>query len=103
MSHGFSPTSIAAGGGAAVSWTMKNQGIASANASSNVVRITSSNSSAAGSDLATVSTASLTAGQSVAQNATVTAPTTARTYYVWVIADDYNTSGETGKPPIGTA
>jgi hypothetical protein len=34
-------------------------------------------STSAGSDLATVSTASLTAGQSVSQNATVTAPTAA--------------------------
>jgi hypothetical protein len=93
---GFSPTSVGAGSSVAVNWTMKNQGSATANASSTVVRITSSNSTAAGSDLGTVSTASLTAGQSVAQNVTVTAPMTAGTYYVWVIADDYNTSGETG-------
>ena len=91
----FSPASVSPGGSVVVSWTVKNQGSGAASASTTVVRITSSSSSAAGTNLAQVSTGSLAAGQSVAQSATVTAPSTAGTYYVWVIADNYSTSGQT--------
>src|SRR5437868_4790309 len=54
------------------------------------------NGSAAGSNLATVSASGLSAGASVSQSATVTAPSTAGTYYVWVIADNNSTAGQTG-------
>jgi len=91
----FSPASVSPGGSVVVSWTVKNQGSGTASASTTVVRITSSSSSAAGTNLAQVSTGSLAAGQSVTQSATVTAPSTAGTYYVWVIADNYSTSGQT--------
>lgn len=60
-----------------------------------MVRITTSNTSATGNNFATIATASITTGAGIGQSATVTAPTAAGTYYVWVIADNNTTSGQT--------
>jgi hypothetical protein len=93
---GFSPASVAQGGSVAVNWTLKNQGTGTANASSTEVRITSSSSSygSSANNVGAVSASSLSANGSVAQNVTVTAPSTAGTYYVWVIADNTSTAGQ---------
>jgi hypothetical protein len=73
-----------------VNWTLANIGTAAANASSTtVVRITPSPTSAAGTDLASISTSALAAGASVNQNTMLTAPATPGTYYVWVVADRF--------------
>ena len=70
-------------------WTLANIGAAAANAASTtVVRITASSTSGAGTNAASVSTAALGASTSVAQSATLTAPTAPGTYYVWVVADN---------------
>ena len=89
-----SPASVSGGGSVNASWSITNQGTGAAGASTTEVRITASSTSAAGSNLATVSTASLAAGGSVAQSRTLTAPTTAGTYHVWVVADNYNAAGQ---------
>jgi hypothetical protein len=96
QSIGFSPTSVAPGGSVAVNWTLKNQGTGTANASSTEVRITTSSSSygSSANNVGAVAASSLSASGSVAQNVTVTAPSTAGTYYVWVIADNTSTAGQ---------
>src|SRR5262249_58601890 len=53
------------------------------------LRITSSSSKAAGTDVLGIWTAAMRAGAWAGQNATLTAPTTPGTYYVWVIADNF--------------
>src|SRR5205085_22334 len=83
-------SSVAAGGSLTVNWDILNQGTAAANASSTTeVRITSSPTSAAGTNLVGVSTSALAAGASQAESANLTVPTTPGTYYVWVIADNF--------------
>src|SRR5262245_38083198 len=79
-------TSLAPGASLPVSWTLLNQGSGAANSSSTTeLRITSSPTSFGSSsdNLLGISTSALGAGASVAQSATLTAPTTPGTYYVW--------------------
>jgi len=84
------PATVSPGANFTPSWTMANIGNAAANSTSTtVVRINQSTTSAAGSNLASVNTAALAAHSSVPQSATITAPTTPGTYYVWIIADNY--------------
>jgi hypothetical protein len=84
-------TSVAPGGSLSVNWSLVNQGTGAANAASATeVRITSSPTSAAGTNLVGVSTAALAAGASQSESANLTVPTTPGTYYVWVIADDFS-------------
>ena len=85
---------VSSSGFVTASWTLANQGTGTANASTTVVRINQSTTSAAGTNLASISTPSLAAGGSQPQNTTLTAPTTAGTYYVWVIADNTSTAGQ---------
>src|SRR5438477_577975 len=83
-------SSVVAGGSLSVNWDILNQGTAAANATSTTeVRITSSPTSAAGTNLVGLSTLALGAGASQSENTTLTVPTTPGTYYVWVIADNF--------------
>ncbi|MHB9116727.1 MAG: Lcl domain-containing protein [Burkholderiales bacterium] len=90
----LSPASVSAGGTVNASWMISNQGTGTANASTTVVHINQSTTSAVGSNLASISTNSLASGGSQSQIASLTAPTTAGTYYVWVIADNNSTAGQ---------
>jgi hypothetical protein len=84
----LSSSSVRSGASFSVNWTLVNAGGVAANAASTtVVRINQSTTSSAGTDLATIGTPALAAGTSVAQSATLTAPTTPGIYYVWVVAD----------------
>ena len=94
VNYSVSPSSVSGGGAVGASWAIKNAGTGPANASTTVVRINQSTTSAAGTNLATISTPSLAAGASQSQSATLTAPTTAGTYYVWVITDNTNSAGQ---------
>src|SRR5205085_2384486 len=83
-------SSVAAGGSLSVNWDILNQGTAAANSTSTTeVRITSSSTSAAGTNLAGLSTLALGAGASQSENTGLPVPTTPGTYYVWVIADNF--------------
>ena len=85
-------TKVAPGASLSVSWLLANQGLGAANSTSTTeLRINQSASSASGTDLTGVSTAALAAGASTSQSATLKAPTTPGTYFVWVIADDLST------------
>jgi hypothetical protein len=87
-----SSSTLAPGASFTASWTLTNTGSGAANAeSTTVVRINQSSSSAAGTNLASISTAALGGGSSVWQSAGLTAPPTPGTYYVWVLADNYST------------
>src|SRR5207244_1434073 len=88
------PTSVSAGGTVTATWTITNKGSATANASTTVVRVNQSSSSAAGTNLFTYSVPSLGANGTYAQGASITASTTAGTYYVWVITDNASTAGQ---------
>ena len=91
QSISLSTTTMSPGESFTANWTLANTGSGAADASSTtVVRINQSTTSAAGSNLSSVSTAALGAGSSVGQSATLTAPTTPGTYYVWVIADNFS-------------
>lgn len=90
----FSPTSIAPSGLVAVSFDIANLGSAFAALSTSVVRINQSTTSAAGTNLASVSVGSLAGGGRASFSANVAAPATAGSYRVWVIADNNNTSGQ---------
>ena len=92
-----SSTTLAPGANFAVNWTLANIGaVAASSTSTTVVRYSQSPTLATGDNLASVSTAAIGAGTSVAQSATLTAPTTLGTYYVWVIADNYGTVSNQG-------
>ena len=69
-------------------FTIANTGTATANASTAVIRINQSATSSAGTNLATVNVAALAAGASVNVAPSVTAPATAGSYRVWVLADN---------------
>jgi hypothetical protein len=85
-------TKVAPGASLSVSWVLSNQGLGAANSTSTTeLRINQTASSASGTDLTGVSTAALVAGASTSQSATLKAPTTPGTYFVWVIADDLRT------------
>ena len=85
------PTTVAPGASFSVSWLLANQGSGAANSTSTTeVRINQSTTSAAGTNLAGVSTAALAGNSSVSQSATITAPTAPGTYFVWVLADDFS-------------
>jgi probable HAF family extracellular repeat protein len=85
-SSSFSP-----GASLTVNWTLSNVGNAAANAASTtVIRINQSPTKATGTNLASVPTSALVAQSSASQSATVAAPATPGTYYVWVIADDFS-------------
>ncbi len=88
-----SPMTLAPGAMFTATWTIANVGNAAASAiSTTAVRINQSPTSAAPMEnLESVSTVALGAGATVAQSATLTAPTIPATYYVWVIADNNRT------------
>ena len=84
-------TNVAPGAALSVNWLLRNQGSTAANAASTtVIRINQSSTSAAGSNLDTESTAALGAGASTSQNSVLNAPTTPGTYFVWIIADNFS-------------
>src|SRR5262249_29824175 len=82
--------SVAPGAARPVSWSLLKQGSAATSSTgTSERRITSAPSSAAGTELLGISTAAMGASALAGHNATVTAPTTPGTYYVWVIADNF--------------
>jgi hypothetical protein len=87
------PNSVAPGASLSVSWKIRNNGTATAPTSRTQVRITTSNSSwgngnnNVGSPLAT---STISAGATIDQSTTVTAPSTPGTYYLWVVADNFS-------------
>ena len=89
----LSSYSVTAGGSVTVNWQIRNNGTGTASSSYSQVRITTSSTSYGalsnnvGSEQAT---GSIGAGATVNQSETVTVPSTAGTYYVWVIADNTN-------------
>jgi subtilase family serine protease len=94
------PTSGAAGISATVSFMIRNQGSATANASTTNIRLSSSSSNVTTNDplLATVSTPSLAQGetQNVSRNVTVPSVSPGG-YFVWVIADVNSTAGQSNE------
>ena len=88
------PPTVSAGGLLSVSWVLANLGSGLAATSTTVVRINQNATSAAGSNAASVSTIALGAGGSQSQSASLTAPSTLGTYYVWVIADNGSSAGQ---------
>ena len=97
QSIGVSPNPVSPNGAITVSWTIRNQGNATASASTTAVRVEASNSCAPGAQ-AQIATAALAAGGSVGQSTSMTAPASG-TYYICVIADNFSTSGQTGTTP----
>ena len=87
-----SSTTVTAGASFTATWTLANVGNAAANAASTtILRINQSQTTAAPKiNLAGVDTPALAAGNSVQQSATLAAPTTPGTYYLWAIADDFS-------------
>src|SRR5436305_2037787 len=84
----LSSTSVTAGAGLLVSWSLANTGADAADATSRTaVRITQSPTSFAGTDAATPPTPALQSQMGFPQNATLTVPTTPGVYYVWVVAN----------------
>ena len=90
----FSPTSVTAGASVQVNFTLVNQGSSTASASTAVVRINQSSTSSAGTNLVTFSFPSMPAGSTSPASAPVTAPSTAGSYRVWVLADNGSTAGQ---------
>ena len=90
----LSPSSAATGSSIAVNWQIKNNGTITAPSSNSQVRISSSSTYHGGSAANVGSlqpTGSITAATAVNQSATVTVPSAAGTYYVWVVADNATT------------
>ena len=89
-------TSVTAGGSLPVSWIILNQGPGQASASTTELRITTSATSWGdpSNDVLALSTPALAAGASDAESATIKAPTTPGTYYVWVVADNLGTANQ---------
>jgi alpha-tubulin suppressor-like RCC1 family protein len=94
QSISFTPTNVSPGELMQVSFTIANVGTVQANASTAVVRVTTSNTSAAGANAATGDIPLIAAGGSLPATAYVTVPTTPGTYYVWVIVDNTKTAGQ---------
>ena len=84
-------SSVAAGGSLSVSWQIRNNGTATAGTSNSQVRVTNSSASSGSPSNnvgAAQATGSIGAGLTINQSTTITVPTTAGTYYVWVVADN---------------
>ena len=93
----LSPSAVAPGALIGVSWTLTNQGSGTATASTSMVRIgTSATNIGNTNNLAAQAIGSLRPGASAGQSASINAPTAPGTYYVWVLADNFNTSGQAG-------
>lgn len=90
----FFPSAVTVDRSIIVSFEVVNTGNATANASTAVVRINQSDTSAAGTNLATVGVSSLAVGASQGRSVTVNSPSSPGTYRVWVIADNTNTAGQ---------
>jgi len=91
----FAPTSVAAGAQIAVSFTLANVGAAAAAPSAAVIRINQSTTSAGPiNNLQTVAMPNLASGTSTAGSAMVTVPSVPGSYYVWVIADNDRSAGQ---------
>lgn len=91
----FSPTSVVAGGNIQALLAVRNQGSGSAATSTAVIRINQSTTSAAGTNLASISVPALAAGASAGlPGVVVPAPTTAGNYRVWVVLDNTRTAGQ---------
>ena len=91
----FGPATLAPGGSLTLQFDVMNQGSALAAASTAVVRINQSATSVAGNNLASVSVAALASGTKVSASLPLVAPAAPGAYHVWVIADDFSTSGQT--------
>ncbi|MGE4050188.1 MAG: CARDB domain-containing protein [Piscinibacter sp.] len=90
----FNPAVAAPSTAINVGFTVSNAGTQTAAASIAVVRVNSSTTSAAGTNLATIAVPQIAAGGSVDLNTTVLAPAVAGTYRVWVIADNSSSAGQ---------
>jgi hypothetical protein len=88
-----SPNPASRGGSIQVSWTLRNQGTATANASTTAVRVETSSTCGATTQV-TATAAALGAGQAVTQSAVLPAPSSGTSYFVCVIADNFSTSGQ---------
>jgi hypothetical protein len=95
-SASFGPASVVPMGGVSVNFAVINDGEIGASASTAVIRITRSNLSAADPVVSVdVPVPILGSSSSVALPvATVSAPATPGTYYVWVVLDNLRTSGQ---------
>jgi probable HAF family extracellular repeat protein len=86
-----SPT-LAPGESFTANWTIANLGNAAANATSTtVVRINQSPTKATGTNLVSIGTPAMGVGSPIPQSTRLTAPSTPGKWYVWVIADNFNT------------
>jgi hypothetical protein len=92
---GLSATTVAPGGSLTVNWKLANTGSGSSPGTVTGVRINQSTTSFSGTTLANVSMPALGGFASTSQSATLTAPTTPGTYYVWIIADNVVSGGIT--------
>lgn len=91
----FSPDSLAPGGTVRVSFAVANHGSAAASPSTAVLRFNQSTTSAAGSNLATVSVPAVPAGGSVAlPTVSLPAPSSPGVYRLWIVLDNDRTSGQ---------
>jgi hypothetical protein len=93
-SSSLNPASVSAGGTVTATWAIRNAGTASANASSTILRVNQSSTSASGSNLFTYAVTSLAVNATYPQAAQITASTTAGSYYVWVITDNTGSAGQ---------
>ncbi|MBI3245244.1 MAG: hypothetical protein HYZ50_01915 [Deltaproteobacteria bacterium] len=95
-----SPSSGAAGASVTVSFTVRNQGSGTANASTTNIRLSSSNSNVTDNDppLASISTPSISQGETQNVSRSVTVPSVSPGgYFVWVIADVNRTAGQSNE------
>ena len=92
----FSPTTVTAGVGVQIQFSVGNLGQGAANASTAAIRVNQSSTSASGTDLATVTVPGIAAGAiSVPLTANIAAPTVPGTYRVWAVLDVNGTAGQT--------
>jgi hypothetical protein len=90
----LAPSTIAPSGRVTVSWMLTNQGSGPANASATVVRVNQSSTSAGGANAASVAAQAMPVGVAQAQTASITAPASLGTHWVWLVADNAATAGQ---------
>ncbi len=89
-----SPATVPPGGNISAVWSILNAGSGAAVSSVAAVRVNQNSGSASGSNLTTLATNALGVSASQSQSANLTAPTSPGTYYVWVLADNFSSSGQ---------
>ncbi|NNE34268.1 MAG: hypothetical protein HKN13_03465, partial [Rhodothermales bacterium] len=91
----FEPTNPDPGGAVSVSFTIANRGQGPASPFSSVLRISDSSTSSAGPNLVTINASSMPANSSFSGTTSIPSPTTNGIYYVWMVADNSQTAGQT--------